>query len=84
MIPPGRQERHLDWPGANTPASDGHDPKTYLNRPDDANQGTSGLVTPASRPTFERLLIAQACHEGFRPVSRDPHILRYGVLHIIA
>ncbi|MGA8348409.1 MAG: hypothetical protein WB773_11355 [Isosphaeraceae bacterium] len=42
------------------------------------------LVTPASRPTFERLLIAQACHEGFRPVSRDPHILRYGVLHIIA
>ncbi len=25
-------------PGAITPASDGHDPKTYLNRPDDASQ----------------------------------------------
>ena len=57
--PPGRQERHLDGPGATTPASDGHDLKTYLNRPDDANQGTSGpgharvvayFRAPADRP----------------------------------
>jgi hypothetical protein len=35
------------------------------------------LVTPASRPTFEPLLIAQACHQDLRPLSRDPHILPY-------
>ena len=29
------------------------------------------LVTPASRPTFERLLTAQICHEGLQAVSRD-------------
>ena len=38
------------------------------------------LVTPASRPTFEHLLIAKACYQGFRPLSRDPHIIPYGVL----
>ncbi|HMB08301.1 MAG TPA: GNAT family N-acetyltransferase, partial [Isosphaeraceae bacterium] len=31
-----------------------------------------------------RLLIAQARHEGFQLVSRDPHIPRYGVPHVVA
>src|SRR5512135_767464 len=29
------------------------------------------LVTPASRPPFERRLIAQACHQGSQPLSCD-------------
>jgi PIN domain nuclease of toxin-antitoxin system len=36
------------------------------------------------RDPFDRLLIAQARHEGFKLVSRDPHIPLYGVPHIIA
>src|SRR4051794_34918073 len=32
------------------------------------------------RDPFDRLLIAQARHEGFKIVSRDPHIPRYDVL----
>ena len=36
------------------------------------------------RDPFDRLLIAQARHEGFKLVSRDPHIPRYGVPHIVA
>ena len=36
------------------------------------------------RDPFDRLLIAQARHEGFRLVSRDPRIPLYDVLHIIA
>jgi PIN domain nuclease of toxin-antitoxin system len=36
------------------------------------------------RDPFDRLLIAQAQHEGFKLVSRDPHIPRYGVPHIVA
>ena len=33
---------------------------------------------------FDRLLIAQARHEGFKFVSRDSHVARYGVPHIVA
>jgi PIN domain nuclease of toxin-antitoxin system len=33
---------------------------------------------------FDRLLIAQAKHEGFRIVSRDPHVPLYGVSHLVA
>jgi PIN domain nuclease of toxin-antitoxin system len=36
------------------------------------------------RDPFDRLLIAQAKHEGFKLVSRDPHIPLYRVAHIIA
>lgn len=36
------------------------------------------------RDPFDRLLIAQAHHEGFKLVSRDPHIPCYDVLHIVA
>jgi PIN domain nuclease of toxin-antitoxin system len=33
---------------------------------------------------FDRLLIAQARLEGFKFVSRDSHVPRYGVPHIVA
>ncbi len=36
------------------------------------------------RDPFDRLLIAQAQHEGFKLVSRDPHVPLYGVPHIVA
>jgi PIN domain nuclease of toxin-antitoxin system len=36
------------------------------------------------RDPFDRLLIAQARLEGFKLVSRDPHLPRYGVAHIVA
>jgi PIN domain nuclease of toxin-antitoxin system len=36
------------------------------------------------RDPFDRILIAQAKHEGFRLVSRDPNVPRYGVAHIVA
>jgi PIN domain nuclease of toxin-antitoxin system len=36
------------------------------------------------RDPFDRLLIAQAQLEGFKLVSRDPYIPRYGVPHIVA
>ena len=36
------------------------------------------------RDPFDRLLIAQARHEGFNFVSRDRHVALYGVPHIIA
>ena len=36
------------------------------------------------RDPFDRLLIAQAREEGFKLVSRDPAIPRYGVPHIVA
>jgi PIN domain nuclease of toxin-antitoxin system len=36
------------------------------------------------RDPFDRLLIAQALHEGFKLVSRDPHVARYGVPCIVA
>ncbi len=36
------------------------------------------------RDPLDRLLIAQARHEGFKFVSRDPHVPLYGVPHIVA
>jgi PIN domain nuclease of toxin-antitoxin system len=36
------------------------------------------------RDPFDRLLIAQAHHEGFTFVSRDRYVALYGVPHIIA
>jgi len=36
------------------------------------------------RDPFDRLLVAQARHEGFKLVTRDPNIPRYGVPHIVA
>jgi PIN domain nuclease of toxin-antitoxin system len=33
---------------------------------------------------FDRLLIAQARHEGFKLVSRDSHVAGYGIAHIVA
>jgi PIN domain nuclease of toxin-antitoxin system len=36
------------------------------------------------RDPFDRLLIAQALHEGFRLVSRDPEIAKYQVPMILA
>ena len=45
--------------GQRPPASDGHDPKALKSTPM-TRSGLRVLVTPASRPTFEHLLIAQA------------------------
>ncbi len=36
------------------------------------------------RDPFDRLLIAQANYEGFHFVSRDRHVVRYGLPHILA
>jgi PIN domain nuclease of toxin-antitoxin system len=36
------------------------------------------------RDPFDRLLIAQARHEGFKIVTRDPHVLLYDVPHVVA
>lgn len=36
------------------------------------------------RDPFDRLLIAQARHEGFKLISRDPRVAAYGVPHIVA
>jgi PIN domain nuclease of toxin-antitoxin system len=33
---------------------------------------------------FDRLLIAQARHEGFKLISRDSHVASYGIAHIVA
>jgi len=41
-------------------------------------------LPPHHRNPFDRLLIAQALHEGFVFISRDPHVPNYGVPHIIA
>lgn len=41
-------------------------------------------LPPHHRDPFDRLLIAQASHEGFKFVSRDGYVARYGVPHIIA
>jgi PIN domain nuclease of toxin-antitoxin system len=41
-------------------------------------------LPPHHRDPFDRLLIAQARHEGFKFVSRDPHIALYDVAHIVA
>lgn len=36
------------------------------------------------RDPFDRLLIAQAAHEGFKLVTRDAYAARYGLPHIVA
>ena len=36
------------------------------------------------RDPFDRLLIAQARHEGFKLISRDSRVASYGVPHIVA
>ncbi|OJW13057.1 MAG: twitching motility protein PilT [Planctomycetales bacterium 71-10] len=36
------------------------------------------------RDPFDRLLVAQAVHEGIKLVSRDPNVLLYGAPHIVA
>ena len=36
------------------------------------------------RDPFDRMLVAQAKHEGFKLVSRDPNVPLYGVAHIVA
>jgi PIN domain nuclease of toxin-antitoxin system len=41
-------------------------------------------LPPHHRDPFDRLLIAQARHEGFKLVSRDAHVPLYGVPHIVA
>ena len=41
-------------------------------------------LPPVHRDPFDRLLIAQAMHEGFKLVSRDPNVPLYGVAHIVA
>lgn len=41
-------------------------------------------LPPHHRDPFDRLLIAQARHEGFHFISRDHHVARYGVPHIVA
>jgi PIN domain nuclease of toxin-antitoxin system len=43
-----------------------------------------GTLPDHHRDPFDRLLIAQARHEGFKLVSRDHHVARYGVPHIVA
>jgi PIN domain nuclease of toxin-antitoxin system len=42
------------------------------------------LLPDHHRDPFDRLLIAQAQHEGFKLVSRDSHVPLYGVPHIVA
>lgn len=46
------------------------------------------LVVPSlpdhHRDPFDRILVAQARHEGFQLVSRDPHMPGYGVPLIVA
>lgn len=41
-------------------------------------------LPPIHRDPFDRLLIAQAKHEGFKLVSRDSHVPAYGIPHIVA
>ncbi len=36
------------------------------------------------RDPFDRMLVAQAKHEGFKLASRDPNVPLYGVAHIVA
>ncbi len=42
------------------------------------------LLPPIHSDPFDRLIIAQTRHEGFTLVSRDRHVLSYGVAHIAA
>jgi PIN domain nuclease of toxin-antitoxin system len=41
-------------------------------------------LPPIHNDPFDRLLIAQAHHEGFKFVSRDQRIPSYGMPHIVA
>jgi PIN domain nuclease of toxin-antitoxin system len=41
-------------------------------------------LPPYHRDPFDRLLIAQARHEGFEFVSRDSHVKLYRAPHILA
>lgn len=41
-------------------------------------------LPPIHSDPFDRLLIAQARHEGFKLVSRDSHVPSYGIAHIVA
>ena len=41
-------------------------------------------LPPIHGDPFDRLLIAQARHEGFKLVSRDSHVPGYGIAHIVA
>jgi PIN domain nuclease of toxin-antitoxin system len=41
-------------------------------------------LPPYHRDPFDRLLIAQALHEGLRLVSRDPEVAKYPVPQIVA
>jgi PIN domain nuclease of toxin-antitoxin system len=43
-----------------------------------------GALPDLHRDPFDRLLIAQARHEGLKLVTRDPQIARYGVPLILA
>lgn len=43
-----------------------------------------GSLPDLHRDPFDRLLIAQARHEGLKLVTRDPQIARYGVPLILA
>lgn len=45
---------------------------------------TVETLPPHHRDPFDRMLIAQARHEGFTFVSRDRHVSPYGVPHIVA
>jgi PIN domain nuclease of toxin-antitoxin system len=39
-------------------------------------------LPPLHRDPFDRLLIAQASYEGFKFVSRNGYVARYGAPHI--
>lgn len=41
-------------------------------------------LPPHHRDPFDRMLIAQAIHDELVMVSRDPHILKYRVSHLVA
>lgn len=41
-------------------------------------------LPPIHRDPFDRMLLAQAKHEGFKLVSRDQHAAQYGIPHIVA
>ncbi|HEY2156865.1 MAG TPA: type II toxin-antitoxin system VapC family toxin [Isosphaeraceae bacterium] len=43
-----------------------------------------GSLPDHHRDPFDRLLVAQARHEGFRLVSRDPQVARYDLPLIVA
>jgi PIN domain nuclease of toxin-antitoxin system len=57
----------------------------FLSLPVTISHALAVLALPDHhRDPFDRLLIAQALHEGHKFVSRDRHVARYGVPHIVA